>query len=122
VKRILLDQGLAPRAAEILRTLGFEASHVAGIGMQEADDAAILSRAREEGAVCVTLDQDFHTHLALASSGSPSVALLRVQGLDAQGQADLICTVFERCEDALRDGAAITADLESIRIRRLPLK
>jgi len=65
--------------------------------------------------------KDFHAHLAFANSG-PRRVLLRVQGLDAQCQADLICTVFERCEDALRDGAAISADLESIRIRGLPLK
>jgi len=48
--------------------------------------------------------------------------LLRVEGLDAQGQADLIRSVCLQCETALSDGAAVSADCESIRIRRLPLR
>jgi predicted nuclease of predicted toxin-antitoxin system len=68
------------------------------------------------------LDHDFHAHLAATGHGRPSVVLLRVQGLDAQGQADLILPVCVQCEDALSEGAAISADRESIRVRRLPLR
>jgi len=50
------------------------------------------------------------------------VVLLRVQGLDAEGQAELIRLVCIRCEDALSGGAAISADRTNIRVRRLPLK
>jgi predicted nuclease of predicted toxin-antitoxin system len=122
MKRILLDQGLAPRAAAILRQHGLDAVHVSEIGMHKADDIEILERARNEDTVCVTLDHDFHMHLALAGHGRPSVVLLRVQGLNAQGQADLIRSVSVQCEDALSEGAAVSADRETIRIRRLPLK
>jgi predicted nuclease of predicted toxin-antitoxin system len=107
MKRLLLDQGLAPRAATILCEQGFEAIHVAEIGMEQ---------------VCVTLDHDFHTHLAIAGHGRPSVVLLRVEGLDAQAQADLIRSVCTQCETALSEGAAISADRHSIRVRRLPLR
>jgi len=120
--RILLDQGLAPYAATILRQDGFDAVHVSEIGMERADDALILEKARNDGRVCVTLDHDFHAHLALAGQGSPSVVLLRVQGLDAQLQADLIRTVVLQCENALSEGAAVTADRGTIRLRRLPLR
>lgn len=68
----------------------------------------------------VTLDRDFHTHLAIAQQGRPSVILLRAQGLDARGQADLIRIVYVQCEDALCEGAAVSADRETIRVRRLP--
>jgi predicted nuclease of predicted toxin-antitoxin system len=122
VKRILLDQGLAPRAAEILRREGFEAVHVAEIGLDRAEDAAILQAAREDSRICVTLDHDFHSHLATTGHGCPSVVLLRVQGLDATGQADLIRSIYLQCEAALSEGAAISADRERVRIRRLPLK
>ena len=121
MSRFLLDQGLAPLAAAILRQRGFDAVHVTEIGMERADDVAILEHARNEERVCVTLDHDFHAHLATAGQGRPSVILLRVQGLDAQGQADLIRLVYARCEGALRDGAAVSADREKIRLRRLPL-
>ena len=119
---ILLDQGLAPLAAEILRLNGFDAIHISEIGMERADDVEILNRARNEGRVCITLDHDFHRHLAIAGLGSPSVVLLRVQELDAQGQADLIRLVCSQCESALTEGAAVSADRETIRLRRLPFR
>jgi len=118
---LLLDQGLAPLAAEILRRNGFDAIHVSEIGMERADDVEILDRARQDGRVCITLDHDFHRHLAIAGQGRPSVVLLRVQGLNAQDQADLIGRVCSQCENALTEGAAVSADHETIRIRRLPL-
>lgn len=114
--------GLAPRAAEILRQQGFDAVLVSEIGMERADDSEILEKASVHGRVCVTLDQDFHAHLAVARCGSPSVILLRVQGLDAQAQAELIRAVYSQCEQVLRDGAAVSANQNTIRIRRLPLK
>jgi predicted nuclease of predicted toxin-antitoxin system len=76
----LLDQGLAPRTAILLANRGIDATHVSNIGMAEADDIQILDAARFSGQVCVTLDHDFHTHLALPGHGRPSVILLRVEG------------------------------------------
>lgn len=122
MKRILLDQGLAPRAATILRQHGWDAVHVSEIGMDQAEDIQIMEKARTDDRVCVTLDHDFHAHLALTGQGRPSVILLRVEGLDAQGQAELIRSVCVQCEEALTKGAAVSADRESVRVRRLPLR
>lgn len=122
MKGLLLDQGLAPGAAEALRSLGFDAIHVVEIGMDRADDAAILEFARNHSRICITLDHDFHSHLALTGRGDPSVVLLRVEGLDAAGQSELIRTVYVQSESALLEGAAVSADAKTIRIRRLPLK
>jgi predicted nuclease of predicted toxin-antitoxin system len=90
--------------------------------MHRAEDAEILQFARDDSRVCVTLDHDFHPHLALTGHGRPSVVLLRVQGLDAAGQADLIRSIYLNCEAALTEGAEVSADGASVRIRRLPLK
>jgi len=122
MKRILLDQGLAPHTAAILRRNGFNAVHVSELGMEQAEDIQIMEKARIDERVCVTLDHDFHAHLAMTGHGRPSVVLLRVQGLDAQGQADLIRLVYAQCEAALSEGAVVSADRESIRVRRLPLR
>jgi predicted nuclease of predicted toxin-antitoxin system len=73
--------------------------------MERAEDLLILERALVQSHICVTLDHDFHAHLAITGQGLPSVVLLRIEGLAAMGQADLIRT----------DGT-------SIRIRRLPLR
>jgi len=83
MSRILLDQGLSPHTAAILRRSGLVAVHVSEIGMERAEDIQIMEKARIDERVCVTLDHDFHAHLAMTGHGRPSVVLLRVQGLDA---------------------------------------
>jgi predicted nuclease of predicted toxin-antitoxin system len=113
MKRILLDQGLAPHAAAILRRDGLDAVHVSEIGMEQAEDIQIMERARIDERVCVTLDHDFHAHLAMTGHGRPSVVLQPVQELDAQGQADLIRLMYAQCEAALSKGAAVSADREA---------
>jgi predicted nuclease of predicted toxin-antitoxin system len=69
---LLLDQGLAPGAAAILCGRGFDAVHVMEIGLDRAEDSDILATARLQNRVCVTLDHDFHAHLAIVSEGRPS--------------------------------------------------
>jgi predicted nuclease of predicted toxin-antitoxin system len=56
MKGILLDQGLAPHPAAILRERGLDALHVSEIGMQQAEDAGIMERARLDERACQTLD------------------------------------------------------------------
>jgi predicted nuclease of predicted toxin-antitoxin system len=94
---VLLDQGLAPSAAQTLRKTGWIASHVSELGMDRADDSTILEYARQRGMACVTLGHDFHAHLAMASSGSPSVVLIRIEGLSGARQAELIQRVWKYC-------------------------
>ncbi|MCX6621396.1 MAG: DUF5615 family PIN-like protein [Acidobacteria bacterium] len=119
---LLLDQGLAPGAAAILRERGFDAVHVMAIGLDRAEDSDILATARLQNRVCVTLDHDFHAHLAIAAEGRPSVILLRIEGLAGVDQADLIGSICLTCDAALCEGAAISADGRSLRVRRLPLR
>jgi len=122
VIKVLLVQGLAPRTAVLLRLAGWDALHVSEVGMDRAEDCEILDFAQQEGRTCVTLDHDFHVHLALSRAGKPSVVLLRIQGLAAEGQAQLIRSVYDFCAGAVDEGAAVSADERSIRIRRLPLR
>lgn len=119
---LLLDQGLAPRAAAILRAHGRDAVHVSEIGMEKATDPEVLQRALEEDRVCITLDHDFHAHLALAGSGRPSVVPLRIEGCQAEGQAALIESICRQFQVALSEGAAISSDGQTVRVRRLPLR
>ena len=43
---LLLDQGLAPGAAAILRGRGYDVVHVMEIGLDRAEDSDILATAR----------------------------------------------------------------------------
>lgn len=122
MRRVLLDQGLAPAAAALLRESSWDAIHVSEINMHMAADLEILEFARADRRVCVTLDHDFHAHLAVAKAGRPSVVMLRVQGLDSVAQARLIRAVWQSCEAAIDAGAAVSADMSTIRVRQLPLK
>jgi predicted nuclease of predicted toxin-antitoxin system len=60
MKRILLDQGLSAKAAEILRQAGWDAVHVREIGMRDAPDVDILALAASDSRVVVTLDRDYN--------------------------------------------------------------
>ena len=122
MKRVLLDQGLAPRAAALLRSDGWEALHVSEAGLSRADDPEILGFARQRGMTCVTLDHDFHTHLALCAAESPSVVFVRIEGLSAEKQAELIQAVWEVCGEAIAEGAAVSTDGVAVRFHRLPLR
>jgi predicted nuclease of predicted toxin-antitoxin system len=122
MKRVLLDQGLAPSAAEFLRASGWDAIHASEAGISRTDDEVVLDFALREGRVCVTLDHDFHSHLALLRSNGPSVILLRAEGLRGHEQAELIQTIWNHCEADIQAGAAVSASRTTIRVRRLPLR
>jgi predicted nuclease of predicted toxin-antitoxin system len=122
MKRVLLDQGLAPKTAAILRSNGWDAVHVSEEALDRAEDLEILEFARDRGMVCVTLDHDFHAHLALSLSQSPSVVLVRGEGMSAEQQAELIKAVWEVCGEAIASGAAVSTDGRAVRFHRLPLK
>ncbi len=66
--------GLAAGAAAMLRDEGWDAVHVSEIDMRTADDVDILNVARNTDRVCITLDHDFHAHLALTKSGFPPLS------------------------------------------------
>lgn len=122
MNRALLDQGLAPKAAALLRSQGWDATHVSEAGLERADDPAILEFARQRGMTCVTLDHDFHAHLALSLADSPSVVFVCIEGLNAQRQAELIIAVWEVCGEAIAERAAVSTDGVAVRLHRLPLK
>lgn len=119
--RWLLDQGVPRTAAEILRAAGEDAIHTGEIGMEAAEDAAILERARLEERVVVTLDSDFHYLLALSGASTPSVVRVRIESLRAPAFVDLIKEVRAACESDLLQGSVISVTAENIRVRRLPL-
>lgn len=82
--KLLLDQGIPADAALTSRQLGYECRHVSELAMQKAEDEEILSLAREQGSVVITLDADFHALIAVRGLTTPSVVRLRRQGCRAE--------------------------------------
>lgn len=119
--KLLLDQGLARRTAELLRSVGIDATHVAELGMGKAADSEILKQAHDTSAIVVTLDADFHSLLAILGADSPSVIRIRIERLKADQAADLLQAVLVQVADDLADGIAFTVQPNRIRLHRLPL-
>ena len=120
--RLLLDQGLPRRSAELLRLQGFNALHTGEIGMAEARDEEILERAHQEERTIITLDSDFHTLLARSQASAPSVVRIRIEGLRAERMAALIPQILEAIAEELSRGAVASNDEAlKIRVRKLPL-
>ena len=121
MRRLLLDQGLPRSSAALLTEAGWDAIHVADIGMSRSGDEEILRRARSDARVCVTLDADFHALLVTGAERGPSVIRIRKEGLDAAALAALLQSIWTGIEDAVRAGAMVTVTERSVRVRRLPV-
>ena len=119
--KLLLDQGTPRSAATILCRAGFDAVHTGEIGLAEAEDSEIIRRASDEDRIIVTLDADFHTHLASAQALKPSVIRIRIEGLRAAEFSGLLQNVLTQCTDDLKAGAMISVTTSQIRVRRLPV-
>lgn len=119
--KLLLDQGTPRSLATLLRQDGLDAVHTGEIGMAEAEDVAILQRAATEGRVVVTLDADFHAHLALAQASQPSVIRVRIEGLRARAFNELLRRIITQCRSDLEAGAMVSVQEHQVRIRHLPI-
>lgn len=119
--RFLLDQGLPRSAVNYLRDAGWDIVHTYDIGLSRAPDSQILDYARHEERVCVTLDADFHALLAVSNADSPSVIRIRQEGLRGLQLAELLLQIRPQVEQHLAQGAMVTVDYKSVRIRHLPI-
>ena len=119
--KLLLDQGTPRTAAAILRSLGLDSVHTGEAGLAEAEDVEIIRQATLDDRIVVTLDADFHMHLALTQARRPSVVRIRIQGLKAEEFCELIQNVLRQCSEDLDAGAVVSVSDQQLRVRRLPL-
>ena len=90
--------------------------------MSRATDVAILDAARQQQRICVTLDADFHTYLAVTNAATPSVIRLRIERLKADAFARLLIEVWPRINNHVDQRAAmITITDNNVRVRSLPI-
>ena len=89
--------------------------------MASATDTEIISLAKSDDRVVVTLDADFHTILALSGAGKPSVIRIRIEGLKGVELSRLIGRVIQVTKEQLDLGVAVVVTESNIRIKRLPM-
>jgi len=119
--KLLLDQNVSAGAADLLRARGIDALHARQASLSTADDPQILEWCRTAGRTIVTLDADFHAHLALAGAREPSVIRIRIEGLRDTEMAALIVRILDAVRDDLARGCVVSVRATSIRVRALPL-
>jgi len=78
--RFLVDAQLPPALAKFLRDKGHDAAAVREVQLRDADDDEIWDRARADGAIIVTKDEDF-AKLVAANDGGPRVLWVRTGNL-----------------------------------------
>ncbi len=120
--RFLLDQGLPRGAAVLLSEAGCPTRHLADLGMSNALDPDILGMASAAGEVVVTLDSDFHAHLAATNASGPSVIRLREQGLRREAVLWLVLAAVQAAGSLLETGGVASVTSRSVRSRSLPLR
>jgi predicted nuclease of predicted toxin-antitoxin system len=120
--KLLLDQGLPPLTAELLRGQGIDAIHVAEIGYSRAEDTQIIELAQTNERIIVTLDADYHAAIALTSLPSPSVIWIRVVNLRASAYVEIIMPILNEYKEMLIDGVLITMRSDrTVKTRLLPI-
>lgn len=120
--RFLLDANLSPRLVERLSQAGFEARHVADLGLLAAKDAEIFDRAEADNDVVITADTDFSILLAARRSARPSVVLLRkVAELPTAVHGDLLIANLPAVISDLDRGAVVSMSPTRLAVRRLPI-
>ena len=91
------------------------------VGLSRASDREILDYARGEIRVCVTLDADFHSQLAVSGATGPSTVRIRVEGLNGRALAELLQKVWPMVGDDLEKRSLVTVTESNIRLRHLPV-
>ena len=121
--RFLLDQNVSPALVGLLADADHLVDHVRDLGMRAAPDDAVLTAARDAGAVLISSDTDFGELLARSNAAEPSVILLRRQeGRRASQIATLIVANLDAVAADLRAGAFVVLDDNRVRIRSLPFR
>ncbi len=101
---------------------GFDAVHWTCAGLPTASDIELMAFARSHGYVVFTHDLDFGRLLALTRDSGPSVLQVRTQNVLPDAIGRLVTTVLHAYHDALLEGALVSVDERTARVRVLPIR
>lgn len=120
--KILLDMNLSPSWVEFLSNHGIEAVHWSSVGDGRSSDSQILKWAEDRDFAVFTHDLDFTTLLAVTAARGPSVIQLRSQDVMPDAVGAQVVSVLRTHASLIEDGALITVNLISSRVRLLPIR
>jgi len=119
--RFLADMGISPKTVEWLINQGYDAVHLLEQDLEKSTDEEILTKARYENRVVLTVDLDFGTLLAINKHTVPSVIIFRLGNASRDVIESCLAIVLKQCDQDLEKGVVISVDDEKIRVRYLPI-
>jgi predicted nuclease of predicted toxin-antitoxin system len=109
------------RTVAWLRQRGHDAIHLREEALQRLPDEEILTKARTEKRILLTMDLDFGDLLAVSGEQLPSVILFRLADERSEVVNRRLADVLAQCMSDLEAGAIISVNEVSIRVRDLPI-
>jgi predicted nuclease of predicted toxin-antitoxin system len=120
--KFLADMGISPRTVAKLRKEGYDAVHLIEEGLEKLEDREILTKARNEGRIVLTVDLDFGYLLAVSGAILPSVILFRLGNESREVIEEYLDDVLLQFSEELMAGAIISVKDDGFRVRLLPIK
>ena len=120
--KILIDMNLSPDWVGVFKRYDIEAVHWSTIGKPDARDTVIMEWARNNNYIVFTHDLDFGTLLAATQANTPSVIQVRTQDVLPVSIENLVISALKQFETQLNNGALVTIDQATSRVRILPIR
>ena len=119
--KLLIDMNLSPRWVKLLADAGIEAAHWSTLGAANAPDSEIMAFAKANEYLVLTHDLDFGAILAATQGDKPSVVQIRSEDLSPDVIGSPVIDALRQMTAELEQGALLTVDPNSTRLRVLPL-
>jgi predicted nuclease of predicted toxin-antitoxin system len=121
VVRLLVGASLAPAIALALRQVGYDAAHVADVGLAAADDRTIIDHAIATDRWIVTFDLDFVHLIGAGALTQPSLVLLRTRSARRSVVLPRLASILVAEAESLAHGAIVVVGDQARRVRLLPI-
>lgn len=116
--RFPVAQNLSPKTTEFIRSLGWEAQDLRGLGMVGASDDELYEFAASGEWVLLTYDLDFSRRF-VADKRLPGLVLLRVHPQTVENLHPVIEDLLQRVKPEEMLGAIVTVNSRHYRLRRV---
>lgn len=119
--KFLADMGISPQTITFLRSLQFDAFHLAEQQLYRLPDDQIIELAREQGRIILTHDLDFGTLMAASRAALPSVIIFRLANMTPAYVNHHLQLILAEHQAALIKGALLSVREGQVRVRLLPI-
>ena len=118
---ILLDENVPPEVGTFLRSKqpDWRIIHATDIGLKGAADAVVFAQAQTEGAIILTLDEDFADTRIYPAGTHAGVIRLRVWPTTIERIEGALLRLIRQTDAPELAGSLVIIDNTKIRIRRL---